>query len=217
MPKFIILGPQGSGKGTHGGFIAELFNIPLISTGEIFRQEIRKGTELGKRVREYVEQGKLVPDEIVIEVLKKRISEEDCKRGFVLDGYPRTLPQAEALDKITSIDLVIYLDVTKETIIERLSGRRVCRQCGAIYHVKFIPPKQEGICDKCGGELYQRDDDKPEIIEERLKNFEAMTKPLLDYYESKGVLRRVDGNGERSEVDENIRKLLEREGFLQGS
>jgi adenylate kinase len=214
MPKFIILGPQGSGKGTHGTFIAELFGIPLISTGEIFRQEVRKESELGKKIKEYVEQGKLVPDDIVIEVLKERLSQEDCKNGFILDGFPRTLAQAEALDKITTIDLVIYLDVTKETIIERLSGRRTCKNCGAIYHIKFIPPKQEGICDKCGGELYQRDDDKPEIIEERLKNFELMTKPLLDYYESKGILRKIDGNGERDEVDDRIKELLEKEGFL---
>jgi adenylate kinase len=214
MPNFIILGPQGSGKGTHGEFIANLYNIPLISTGEIFRREIREETELGKKVKEYVEQGKLVPDEIVIEVLKKRIAQEDCKNGFILDGFPRTLEQAKALDEIAKIDLVIYLDVTKETIIERLSGRRTCKQCGAIYHIKFIPPKEEGKCDKCGGELYQREDDKPEIIEERLKNFEELTKPLLDYYEAKGILRKVDGNGEREEVDGRIKELLKNEGLL---
>ena len=214
MPVIVLLGPQGSGKGTHGKFIASKLGIPLISTGDIFREEVKKETELGKKVREFVEKGELVPDEIVVSVVKDRIAKPDCSNGFVLDGFPRTIQQAKALENLTKVDLVIFLDVTKETIIDRLSTRRICSKCGAIYNLKYMPPRVPGKCDVCGGELYQRSDDRPEVIARRLEEYEERTKPLVEFYRARGLLRRIDGNGEREVVDRSLEKLLREEGLL---
>jgi len=211
----VFLGPPGVGKGTYAEALSKRYNIPHISTGDIFREEIRKGTELGKKVKSYVERGELVPDEIVIEVVKKRLSQPDCERGFILDGFPRTLNQAIALDKVTRIDLAFNFVAPKSVIIERLSGRRICKRCGAIYHVKFNPPKKPGICDICGGSLYQREDDKPEVIEERLKIYEKQSAPIVDYYRKKGILVEVDASRSKEEVIKNCEDILKAKGLLR--
>ena len=181
----IIIGPPGSGKGTQTLRLKSKLSIAAISTGDIFRNAVKEGTEFGKKIKKYLDSGQLVPDKIVIEVIKDRISKPDCKKGFVLDGYPRTIEQAKALDKIVKIDVCINLSVPKEVIVERLSARRTCKNCGEIYNLITLKPKSEGICDKCGGELIQRDDDKPSVIEERFRVFEKQTAPLLKYYREK--------------------------------
>ena len=183
--KLIIIGAPGSGKGTQTSRLKSKFNVPMISTGDIFRKAIKDGSELGKKIKKYLDSGKLVPDETVIEVIKNRIGKPDCENGFILDGFPRTLEQAKALDKIVEIDACINLSVPKEIIVERLSARRTCKTCGEIYNLLVLKPKREGICDKCGGALYQRDDDKESIIEERFRVFEKQTEPLLEYYSKK--------------------------------
>jgi len=180
--KLIIFGPPGSGKGTYASRLASKLEIASVSTGDLFREAIKQGTDLGRRVSDFLNRGELVPDEITIEVVKERISRPDCKKGFILDGYPRTLEQAEALDKVARIDVIIRLIVPEWIIVERLSNRRICRNCGAIYNLKYLKPKREGVCDKCGGELYQREDDTPKVIKERLKVYEHQTQPLIDYY-----------------------------------
>jgi len=181
----IIFGPPGAGKGTYTSRLATRLKIVSIATGDMFREEIKRGTTLGKKVADFVNQGALVPDEIVVDILEKRIKEPNSKKGFILDGYPRTVQQAQALDKIAKIDAVIQIIVPEWIIIERLSNRRICRNCGAIYNLRFLKPKIEGICDKCGGQLYQREDDKPEVIKERLKVYEKQTQPLIEYYKRK--------------------------------
>jgi adenylate kinase len=181
--RLIIFGPPGSGKGTYALRLEPKLNIVKISTGDIFREAVKQNTPLGKKVSGYLERGELVPDDITIEVLKEKI--EGIKNGFILDGYPRTLNQAEALEKITNIDAVINLIVPDSVIIERLSTRRVCKRCGEIYNIKYLKPKVPGVCDKCGGELYQRNDDKPEVIKQRLKTYEKQSKPLIDYYKKR--------------------------------
>ena len=183
MIRLIIFGPPGAGKGTYASQLGRELKIPVISTGDIFRDEVKRNTDLGRRVAEFLNRGVLVPDDIVTDVLVKRISMPDSKQGFILDGYPRTIEQAKVLDKIAKIDAVIRLIVPEWIIIERLSNRRICRKCGAIYNLKYLKPKRPGVCDKCGGELFQREDDKPEVIRERLKVYEAQTQPLVDYYE----------------------------------
>jgi len=183
--QLIIFGPPGSGKGTYASRLGLRLGIASVSTGDLFREAIRQGTDLGRRVADFLNRGELVPDEITIEVLKERISRPDCKRGFILDGYPRTLEQARALDKVAKIDVIIRLIVPEWIIVERLSNRRVCRNCGAIYNLKYLKPKREGVCDKCGGELYQREDDTPKVVQERLKVYERQTQPLIDYYKDR--------------------------------
>jgi len=183
--QLIIFGPPGSGKGTYASRLGLRLGIASVSTGDLFREAIRQGTDLGRRVADFLNRGELVPDEITIQVLKERISRPDCKRGFILDGYPRTLEQARALDKVAKIDVIIRLIVPEWIIVERLSNRRVCRNCGAIYNLKYLKPKREGVCDKCGGELYQREDDTPQVIKERLKVYERQTQPLIDYYKDR--------------------------------
>lgn len=178
----IIFGPPGAGKGTYTSRLATKLKIVSIATGDMFREEIKQNTMLGKKVADFVNQGALVPDEIVVDLLEKRVKEPTSKKGFILDGFPRTVQQAQALDKIAKIDAVIQIIVPEWIIIERLSNRRICRNCGAIYNLRFIKPKIEGICDKCGGQLYQREDDKPEVIKERLKVYEKQTQPLIEYY-----------------------------------
>jgi adenylate kinase len=190
----IILGAPGSGKGTQTTRLKAKLNIPAISTGDIFRKEIKEETELGKRIKKYLDSGQLVPDEIVIDVIKERIKQPDCKNGFILDGFPRTLEQAKALDKIVKIDACINLSVPKEIIVKRLSARRTCKNCGEIYNLLVLKPKVDGVCDKCGGPLFQRDDDRESVIEERFRVYERQTEPLLKYYESRAPVITVTCN-----------------------
>lgn len=182
----ILLGPPGAGKGTQATKIVEKFNIPHISTGDIFRKNIKEGTVLGKKAQEYMNKGELVPDSLVIEIALNRLDEDDCKEGFLLDGFPRTVEQAEALDKFLAkkdrcIEHVLDMDVEKGDLLTRITGRRVCKACGATFHITNIPPKKEGVCDECGGELYQRSDDTPETVENRIEVYEIQTKPLIEY------------------------------------
>lgn len=199
MLRTILLGPPGAGKGTQAAKIVEKYGIPHISTGDIFRENIKKGTELGKKAQEYMNRGELVPDDLVIEIATTRLLEDDCKNGFLLDGFPRTVYQAEKLDEFlqshdSKIDNVIDIAVGKDELIERLTGRRVCKSCGASFHVVNIPPKQEGICDYCGGELIQRADDNLETVTNRIDVYEDQTMPLIDYYEKAGTLTHIDGS-----------------------
>jgi len=190
--RLVFLGPPGSGKGTYASIMAPEMKIPHISTGDIFRDEVAKKTELGKEAAGFLERGELVPDKIVVEMVKGRLIREDCKAGFILDGYPRTLGQAEALDQITGLDTVIDLKVPDSVIIERLSTRRVCQRCGAIFNVKYMKPKKPGVCDKCGGPLYQREDDMPEVIKKRLEDYHMnIGNPLEQYYRRKSILKTV--------------------------
>lgn len=210
--KMIFLGAPGVGKGTHAGKIAAYYKIPKISTGEILREEVKQGTELGKKADEYIEKGQLVPDEIVIGMFKNELSREENKEGFILDGFPRTLEQAEALDGITDIDLVVNMVASHDTIIARISNRLTCRNCQAIYNTLFVKPKKKGVCDKCGGELYQREDQKPQVVKERLKIYEKQTAPLIDYYRKKGFLIEIGVEGEVKEVHKKL--LAEIEDFI---
>lgn len=212
--KIIMLGAPGAGKGTQAKMIAEKYGIPHISTGDIFRANIKNGTELGKKAKGYMDQGALVPDELTLELIMDRFGQPDCKNGYVLDGFPRTIPQAEALTKALAetsekIDFAVNVEVPDESIVERMSGRRACLTCGGTYHVAFNPPKQEGICDKCSSPLVLRDDDKPETVSKRLTVYHKETQPLIDYYRSQGVLWEVDGTKDVSEVFEEIVKILE--------
>lgn len=199
MLRTILLGPPGAGKGTQAAKIVEKYGVPHISTGDIFRENIKKGTELGKKAQEYMNRGELVPDDLVIEIATTRLLEDDCKNGFLLDGFPRTVYQAEKLDEFlaardSKIDKVLDIAVEKEELITRLTGRRVCKACGASFHVVNIPPKKEGVCDFCGGELIQRADDNLETVTNRIDVYEAQTMPLIDYYEMAGNLVHIDGS-----------------------
>jgi adenylate kinase len=200
----VLLGAPSVGKGTYAGILSKKYNIPHISTGQMFRDAIKEGSKLGKKVDGFISKGDLVPDNITIEVVKVRLKEEDCKKGFLLDGFPRTIHQAESLEKIKKIDKVFNFVASKETITERLSWRRTCGKCGAIYHLKNIPPKVEGICDKCGGELYQRSDETPEVIKVRMKEYNRKTKPLIDFYKKKKLLVNIDANYPYEEIDKII-------------
>jgi len=200
----VVLGQPGVGKGTYTEILVRKYKIPRISTGDMFREEIKKNTRLGIKVKNYVNSGGLVPDEITIPMLLKRLGKKDCKNGFFLDGFPRTVPQAEMLEKFIKIDKVLNFVASEKEIIDRLSGRRVCRKCGSIYHIKNMPPKLEGVCDKCGGELYQRADDIPETIKVRVKEYLEKTKPLTDFYMKKGILANIDANPSIEEVDKII-------------
>lgn len=211
--KIIMLGAPGAGKGTQAKMIAEKYGLPHISTGDIFRANIKNGTELGKEAKEYMDKGLLVPDELTVRLLLDRVAQDDCKNGYVLDGFPRTIPQAEVLDEKLSelgekVDYAINVDVPDENIVNRMSGRRSCLSCGATYHIVSIPPKKEGICDVCGSELVLRDDDKPETVQNRLKVYHDQTQPLINFYEKKGVLRSVDGTLPMEEVFTAITKIL---------
>ncbi len=206
----IILGPPGSGKGTHGEIIGKDYSIPKISTGDLLRKEVKRKSELGIKAKKYMDAGLLVPDNLVIEILKKNIERSSCKNGFILDGFPRTINQAMALEKIAHIDIVLNLSLSHKTIIERITGRLTCKKCGAIYHIKNIPPKKDGICDICGGKLYQREDQKKEVVENRLNIYEKQTKPLIDFYKNKGILFNVNAEGEVDVVSKRISELLKR-------
>lgn len=203
--KIIMLGAPGAGKGTQAKMIAEKYGIPHVSTGDIFRANIKNGTELGMEAKKYMDKGLLVPDELTVKILLDRVAKEDCAKGYVLDGFPRTIHQAdvleEALNKIgDKIDFAIDVDVPDENIIRRMSGRRACLSCGATYHIEHVPPKAEGICDKCGRELVLRDDDKAETVKNRLNVYHEQTQPLIEFYEKKGVLKSVDGTVDMKDV-----------------
>ena len=211
--KIVMLGAPGAGKGTQAKMIAEKYGVPHVSTGDIFRANIKNGTELGKEAKSYMDKGELVPDELTVRILLDRVAQEDCKNGYVLDGFPRTIPQAEVLDaELTKlgekIDYAINVDVPDENIIKRMSGRRACVTCGATYHIEHVPPKAEGICDKCGSELILRDDDKPETVKNRLDVYHTQTQPLIDFYSGKGVLRDVDGTVQMMDVFKAITDIL---------
>lgn len=200
----VILGPPGVGKGTYAGFLSKKYNIPKISVGDLFRRAIKDETELGKKIKDYVSSGDLVPDEIVIELVKNRLQGDDCKGGFLLDGYPRTVPQAEAMMKIKKIDAALNFVAPDEVIMSRIGGRRTCSKCGAIYHVKNVPPKVEGICDRCGGRLIQRSDEKPQVIKNRLVVYREKTKPVVDYLRKQGLLVDIDAHYSIEEMDKII-------------
>ena len=211
--QIIMLGAPGAGKGTQAKMIAEKYGVPHVSTGDIFRANIKNGTQLGMEAKKYMDQGLLVPDELTVRILLDRVAQDDCKNGYVLDGFPRTIPQAQVLDEALTklgdkIDYAIDVDVPDENIIRRMSGRRACLTCGATYHIEHIPPKKEGICDKCGSELVLRDDDKPETVKNRLAVYHEQTQPLIDFYEKKGVLRTVDGTLPMEEVFAAITGIL---------
>ncbi|MGF7058306.1 adenylate kinase [Brassicibacter mesophilus] len=207
--RLILLGPPGAGKGTQASSIVKKYQIPHISTGDIFRKNIKEGTELGKKAKEYMDKGLLVPDDLVVAIVKDRLTEEDCKDGFLLDGFPRTVAQADVLDielreLSYSLDDVINIDVSKEELIERAVGRRVCKDCGATFHIKFNSPKIEGICDVCSGELQQRKDDTVETVTKRIEVYLEQTQPLINYYENKGILINIDGKQEIDKVFSDI-------------
>ncbi len=211
--KIIMLGAPGAGKGTQAKMIAEKYSIPHISTGDIFRANIKNGTELGKKAKSYMDKGQLVPDELTLDLIMDRFKEDDCKNGYVLDGFPRTIPQAEALDAALKaegekVDFAIDVDVPDENIVRRMGGRRACVGCGATYHVVYSPTKTEGICDKCGETLIVRDDDKPETVLNRLEVYHNQTQPLIDYYNEQGILKSVDGTVDMKDVFNAIVEIL---------
>lgn len=211
--KIILMGPPGAGKGTQAEKLVEVYQIPHISTGDMFRKAQKDGTELGLKAKSYMEQGQLVPDEVTVGIVKERLAEDDCKDGFLLDGFPRTVQQADALDGILkelgmTLDRVVNIEVDKAFLVDRLTGRRVCRACGATFHVTNKAPKVEGVCDKCGGELYQRNDDKIETVSNRLDVYVAQTAPLIEYYQSKGIMSSIDGSQSMEKVLADIRSAL---------
>ena len=212
--KIIMLGAPGAGKGTHAKKITEKFGIPAISTGDIFRENIKNGTELGKKAKEYMDAGNLVPDELVCDLVVDRLKQDDCKNGYILDGFPRTIPQAEALTAALAkdddaIDYALEIFIEDQAIIDRMSGRRVCKSCVATYHVVNIPPKTEGVCDECDGELIVRDDDAPETVKKRLDVYHEQTAPLIDYYKKQGILKVIDGSKGLDTCFEEICGILE--------
>ena len=212
--KIIMLGAPGAGKGTQAKMIAEKYSVPHISTGDIFRANIKNGTQLGMEAKKYMDQGLLVPDELTVKILLDRVAKEDCAGGYVLDGFPRTIPQAQVLDNALKelddqIDFAINVDVPDENIVRRMGGRRACLSCGATYHIEHIPPKKEGVCDACGKELVLRDDDKPETVKNRLDVYHQQTQPLIEIYEKKGILRTVDGTVDMKDVFAAITAILD--------
>lgn len=209
----VLMGLPGAGKGTQADKIVVKYNIPHISTGDMFRAAIKEGTELGLQAKSFMDKGELVPDEVTIGIVRERLSKADCEKGFLLDGFPRTVAQAEALDSMLAeldkkIDFVINIDVDQSILMERLTGRRICKNCGATYHLVFNPPSQEGVCDRCGGELYQRADDNAETVQNRLDVNIQQTKPLLNFYEDKGYLRNINGQQDINKVFADIEELL---------
>lgn len=209
----ILLGGPGAGKGTQAKKLVEHYKIPQISTGDILRAAVKAGTELGKTAKKHMDAGELVPDSVVIGIIEERLKEPDTKNGYILDGFPRTIAQAKALDEIlqklgSQVDHVISIEVPDEELVNRLAGRWTCKNCGQMYHEKNKPPKKKGVCDECGGELYQRDDDKIETIKERLKTYHAQTSPLIDYYKNKNLLRPIDGRGGIEDIFSKIKQVV---------
>ena len=207
--RIVLLGPPGAGKGTQAAIIIETYHVPHISTGDIFRKNFKEGTLLGLKAKKYMDQGYLVPDKLVVDLVNDRLTADDCKTGFLLDGFPRTVFQAEALESELnkndiSLNAVVNINVDSDLLLKRLTGRRICKSCGATYHIYFNSPKVEGICDQCGGELYQRDDDKEDTVKKRLEVYEEQTQPLIDYYSIKGMLVNIDGEGEIDKVSQDI-------------
>jgi len=200
----VLLGSPGVGKGTYAKRISKIYDIPQISTGDMFREAIKNKTGIGLKAKEYMDKGELVPDDVTIGIVDERLKQDDCKNGFMLDGFPRTITQADALSNIIAIDKVLNFTASDDTIIDRLSGRRVCRNCGAIFHIRNIIPKVEGVCDNCGGEVYQRDDHKPESVKKRLDVYKKQTAPLIDYYKEKELLADIDADKPIEQVDEII-------------
>ena len=211
--KIIMLGAPGAGKGSQASRIAKEYQLPHISTGDIFRANLKEETELGKRAKSFMDKGELVPDDITIAMLLDRIHKEDCKNGYILDGFPRTIPQAEALKgalakKNEKIDLALDVEASDELIIKRMAGRRTCPACGAIYHIVTLPPKTEGICDRCGADLIQRKDDNEETVKNRLKIYHEVTEPLISYYKKEGILEEIDGAEELDKVFEKVKRII---------
>jgi adenylate kinase len=211
--RLILLGPPGAGKGTQAKLLTGRLGIPQVSTGDILRQAVAHGTELGREAKAFMDRGALVPDEVVIGIIEERLRKPDCARGYILDGFPRTLPQAEALARAltslhSSMDRVLSVDVPEEDLVKRLTGRRVCRGCGNMYHVDTSPPRKPGRCDTCGDSLYQRDDDKEETIRHRLRVYKEQTQPLIAYYERLGLLERIDGRGTVEEISQRVHRAL---------
>ena len=211
--KLVLLGPPGAGKGTQAKQLTERYAIPQISTGDILRQAVKEGTTLGKEAKTYMDKGELVPDDVIIGIVKERIQADDCRNGYIFDGFPRTVAQAEALDTMlknlsTQLDAVVSIEVPEEEVVKRLSGRRTCKNCGTLFHVMFNPPAKEGVCDKCGGELFQRDDDNETTIRQRLSVYNNQTSPLIEYYSQVGLLRPVPGTGAPDEIFDAICQAL---------
>jgi adenylate kinase len=211
--RVVLLGPPGAGKGTQAKLLQEKFAACQISTGDILRQAVAEQTSLGKEAAQYIDRGALVPDDVIVGLVAERLKEKDCEKGFILDGFPRTIPQAESLDAMLremrlSLNRALSVQVPRSVIIERLAGRRSCKNCGALAHVVFSPPKKEGVCDRCGGELYQRQDDKEETVAHRLKVYEQQTAPLVDYYRRRGLLREIDGVGAIDEIRSRVTAAL---------
>lgn len=212
--RLVLLGAPGAGKGTQAKMLTEKYRIPQISTGDILRKAVADGTPLGKEAKAIMERGELVPDKIVLGLVEERLKQDDCKKGFILDGFPRNTVQAEALDKLLNdikmpLDSALSVDVPKEDLMKRLTGRRTCKSCQQMYNIYFTPPKKEGACDKCGGELFQRGDDKEETIKKRLDVYDAQTAPLIDYYKKKGILKSVTGTGSIDEIFKKVCNILE--------
>lgn len=211
--RLVLLGAPGAGKGTQAKKLIEKYGIPQISTGDLLRAAVSAGTQLGKEAKSYMDKGELVPDRVVLGMVEERLRQEDCKKGYILDGFPRNVAQAEALDKMLStlnmsLDAALSVDVPFDDLMKRLTGRRTCKSCGQMYNVYFNPPEKEGVCDKCGGELFQRDDDKEETIKKRLEVYNSQTSPLIEYYSKKGILKSVNGTGSIDEIFNNICKVL---------
>lgn len=211
--RIVLLGAPGAGKGTQAKMLIDKYQIPQISTGDILRKAVADGTPLGKEAKSYMDKGELVPDSVVIGLVKERLAQDDCKKGYILDGFPRTTPQAEELDNVLSdmkspLDVALSVDVPKDDLMKRLTGRRTCKGCQQMYNVYFSPPQKEGVCDKCGGELYQRDDDKEETINNRLDVYEKSTAPLIDYYGKKSILKSVEGTGSIDDIFNQIVSIL---------
>ncbi|MFC1722842.1 adenylate kinase [Nanoarchaeota archaeon] len=209
MKNLLLIGAPNAGKGTYSAYLTKELNIPHVSSGDMFREAIKAGTDVGLEAKKFIDQGHLVPDEVTIKLVEERLKKDDCKEGFILDGFPRTLAQAESLDKDIPMTNVVLLDVSEEVVIQRVTGRIICKKCSAIFHKTNLPPKEEGVCDKCGGELYQRDDDTLEAIKKRLAIFHEQTDPLMEFYEKKGIVVKVDANNPKPpEVVAEILKLI---------
>jgi adenylate kinase len=211
--KLVLLGPPGAGKGTQAKMLIEQYHVPQISTGDILRQAVKDGTEFGKQAKSYMDKGELVPDNVIMSIVKERIQANDCQNGYIFDGFPRTVVQAEALDSMltglsTKLDAVVSIEVPEDEVVKRLSGRRTCKSCGALYHIIYNPPEKEGVCDTCGGKLFQRDDDNETTIRQRLSVYTNQTAPLIDYYSQHGILKPVPGIGGTAEIFDAICKAL---------